>query len=167
MRKLLALALTLTLVSGLYGLKLGLGVAYEGLADDGDGWLALKADMRVPLFSKVDVRANLLEVALPEGGKNIFLGTFTSSDLMYKISLDGSIKPYVAAGLWFKLGLEDAPGDYMHIGVKAGLGAEMAIGGLNAFLEGGLNQFTYDKDADPSTHNPMYVQLGITLPVGD
>ncbi len=164
MRKLFALALALTLVSGLYGLKLGLGVAYEGLAVDGaDPYLAIKADMRLPLISMIDVRANILSVVLPDGGKAIHLGTFTDSDLMIKFPME-SIKPYLALGLWFNMGLEDAPLDYMNLGLKAALGAEMALGGLNAYLEGGLNKFTWVKDGD--TSNPVYIQLGITVPVG-
>jgi hypothetical protein len=165
MRKIFALALALTLVSGLYGLKLGLGAAYAGLLDDHyTEYLSIKADMRVPLLSSVDVRATILNFDMPTDAKAIHLGTFTSSDLMFKIPMEGSLKPYVAAGLWFNYGLD---AETMDLALKAAIGAEMGLGGLNAFIEAGLGPFSYTKDADPSTHNPMYVQAGIILPVGD
>ncbi len=165
MKKLFAIAIAASMLSGLYGLTLGLGVAYEDVLEDGR-YFCVKGDVRVPVLPILDVRGGLLSVPLPDGGKSVNFGTFVDSDLMIKFPMPSSFHPYFALGLWFNLGLEDAPGDYMHIGVKAGLGGEMDFGGVGGYLEFGLHNFTYDKDADPSTTNPLYVQLGLTFPVG-
>lgn len=165
MRKLFAIAIALSMMSGLYALKLGLGVAYEDVLEDGR-YLAIKADARVPVLPILDVRGELLNVALPDGGKAIKFGTFTGSDLLIKLPMPMAFQPYLALGLWFNMGLEDAPGDYMNMALKGALGGEMALGGVNAYLEFGLNKFTWVKDADPATTNPLFVQLGITVPVG-
>ena len=165
MKKLFAIAIAASMLSGLYGLSLGLGVAYEDVAEDGR-YLCIKGDMRVPLLPIVDLRGGLLNVMLPDGGKAINFGTCVSSDLLIKFPMPASFQPYLVLGVWFNLGLEDAPLDYMNFNLKAGLGGEMGFGGFNAYLEGGLHNFTYTKDADPSTTNPIYVQLGVTFPVG-
>jgi hypothetical protein len=165
MKKLFAIAIAASMLSGLYGLSLGLGVAYEDVAEDGR-YLVIRGDARVPILPIVDWRAGLLNVNLPDGGKSINFGTGITSDLLIKFPMPASFQPYLVLGLWFNLGLEDAPGDYMNFSLKAGLGGEMAFGGFNAYLEGGLHDFTYVKDADPSTTNPIYVQLGITFPIG-
>ncbi|MGB3340697.1 MAG: hypothetical protein WBB37_04360 [bacterium] len=165
MKKLFAIAIAASMLSGLYGLSLGLGVAYEDVAEDGR-YLCIKGDMRVPILPIVDLRGGLLNVMLPDGGKAINFGTCVSSDLLIKFPMPASFQPYLVLGVWFNLGLEDAPGDYMDFSLKAGLGGEMGFGGFNAYLEGGLHNFKYVKDADPSTTNPIYVQLGVTFPVG-
>lgn len=165
MRKLFAIAIALSMMSGLYALKLGLGVAWEDVLEDGR-YFAIKADARVPVLPILDVRGELLNVALPDGGKAIKFGTFTGSDLLIKLPMPMAFQPYLAMGLWFGMGLEDAPLDYMKIDLKAALGGEMALGGVNAYLEFGLNPFNWTKDADPATSNRLYGQLGITVPVG-
>jgi hypothetical protein len=165
MKKVFALALSLSFLSGLYGFTLGLGVAYEGLAVSGaDPYFALKADARVPLSSMIDIRAVLLNVSLPDGGKSIHLGTFTESDLIFKPKTSMSFKPYLALGVWFSMGLEDAPLDYKILAVKGALGGEMEFGGLNAYLEAGLNKFTWVSGGGGTSH-PVYVQLGVNIPV--
>jgi len=167
MKKLFAIAIAVSMLSGLYGLTLGLGVAYEDILEDvQEPYFCVKGDVRVPVLPIVDVRGGLLSVPLPSGGKAIHFGTFVTSDLMIKFPMPSSFHPYFAFGLWFNLGLEDAPGDYMNIGVKAGLGGEMDFGGVGGYLEVGLNRFTYTKDADPSTAMPLYAQIGLTFPVG-
>jgi hypothetical protein len=165
MKKLFAIAIAASMLSGLYGLTLGLGVAYEDVAEDGR-YLCIKGDMRVPILPIVDLRGGLLNVMLPDGGKAINFGTCVSSDLLIKFPMPASFQPYLVLGVWFNMGLEDEPLDYMNFNLKAGLGGEMGFGGFNAYLEGGLHNFTYTKDADPSTTNPIYVQLGVTFPVG-
>ncbi|OGC43782.1 hypothetical protein A2Y85_04575 [candidate division WOR-3 bacterium RBG_13_43_14] len=165
MKKLFAIAIAVGLMSGLYALNLGLGVAYESVDNDAR-YLAIKADARVPLFAMIDVRGELLNVSLAEGGKVIHFGTFTGSDLLIKFPMPSSIKPYLCLGVWFNKGLEDAPLDFTNLALKAGLGAEMGFGGLNAYLEGGLNKFTWVDGADPATDQQIYVQLGATFPLG-
>lgn len=164
MKKLFAIAIAAGLLSGLYALNLGLGVAYESVDTDGR-YLAIKADARVPLLPMIDVRAELLNVSLPDGGKAIHFGTFTASDLLIKFPMPSSIKPYLCLGVWFNKGLEDEPLDYTNLALKAGLGAEMGFGGVNAYLEGGLNKFTWIDGADPATDQQIYVQLGATFPL--
>lgn len=165
MKKLFAIAIAASMLSGLYGLTLGLGVAYEDVAEDGR-YLCIKGDARIPVLPVLDWRVGLLNVMLPDGGKAINFGTDVSSDLLIKFPMPASFQPYLVLGVWFNMGLEDEPLDYMNLALKAGLGGEMGFGGFNAYLEGGLNKFTYTKDADPSTTNPIYVQLGITFPLG-
>ena len=165
MKKLFAIAIAASMLSGLYGLTLGLGVAYEDVAEDGR-YLCIKGDARVPIMPIVDWRAGLLSVMLPENAKSLHLGTGISSDLLIKFPMPASFQPYLVMGFWFDMGLEDEQLDYMTFALKAGLGGEMGFGGFNAYLEGGLNKFTYTKDADPSTTNPIYVQLGVTFPLG-
>jgi hypothetical protein len=165
MKKLFAIAIAVGMLSGLYGLTLGLGVAYEDVAEDGR-YLCIKGDARIPVLPILDVRGELLNVALPDGGKAIHFGTFAGSDLLIKFPMPAAFQPYLALGIWFSKGLEDAPLDYTTLALKAGLGGEMGFGGVNAYLEGGLNKFTWTADADPATTNPIYVQLGLTFPVG-
>lgn len=166
MKKLFALALALSAVSGLYGLTLGLGGAYENLAgpEGTDPYLAIKMDARVPVMPILDIRAGLLHVELPEGGKEINFGTFVDSDLLIKIPMAAPVQPYIVAGVWFNMSLEeDGP---KSLGLKAGLGIEMPFGGLNGYLEGGLDKFTwYDVAGTSDTQNPLYVQVGVTYPL--
>ena len=164
MKKLFAIAIAASMLSGLYGLTLGLGVAYEDVAEDGR-WLCVKGDARIPILPVLDWRVGLLNVRLPDGGKAINFGTGVSNDLLIKFPMPASFQPYLVLGVWFNMGLEDAPGDYMNLALKAGLGGEYGFGGFNAYLEGGLHNFTYTKDADPSTTNPIYAQLGVTFPI--
>jgi hypothetical protein len=162
MRKLFAIAIALSMMSSLYALKLGIGGAYEDVAESGR-YFAIKADARIPLMPIIDVRGELLNVALPDGGKAIHFGTFTGSDLLIKLPMPMAFQPYIALGVWFDMGLEDAPGDYMDLGLKGALGGEMGLGGVNLYLEAGLNKFQWVKDGD--TTHPIYVQLGVTVPV--
>jgi hypothetical protein len=160
MRKLFAIAIALSMMSGLYALKLGIGAAYEDVANDGR-YFAIKADARVPLMPIIDVRGELLNVALPDGAKGIHFGTFTGSDLLIKLPMPMAFQPYIALGVWFNMSLET--GSAMDIGLKGALGGEMGLGGVNLYLEGGLNKFTWVKDGD--TANKVYVQAGVTVPI--
>ncbi len=162
MKKLFAIAIAAGLLTGLNALHLGLGVAYENIED---GYLAIKADARLSLMPMIDVRGELLNVSLQDGGKAIHFGTFTGTDLLIKFPMPSSIKPYLCMGLWFSKGLEDAPLDYTTLSLKAGLGAEMGFGGLNGYLEGGLNKFNWTEGADPATDQALYVQIGATFPL--
>ncbi len=165
MKKLFAIAIAASMLSGLYGLTLGLGVSYEDVVEEGR-YLCIKGDARIAVLPVVDWRAGLLTVQLPDGGKSVHLGTGITSDLLIKFPMPASFQPYLVLGFFFNMGLEDEPLDYMNIALKAGLGGEMGFGSFNAYLEGGLHNFTWVKDADPSTTNPIYVQLGLTFPLG-
>jgi hypothetical protein len=61
MKKLFAIAIAASMLSGLYGLTLGLGVAYEDVAEDGR-YLCIKGDARVPIMPIVDWRAGCTSV---------------------------------------------------------------------------------------------------------
>ena len=164
MKKLFAIAIAASMLSGLYGLTLGLGAAYEDVVEEGR-YLCIKGDARIPILPVLDARGELLLVNLREDGKAITFGTFAGSDLLIKFPMPASFQPYLVLGLWFNMSLEDD--DSMYLGLKAGLGGEYGFGGFNAYLEGGLNRFTYTKvgDADSETANPIYVQLGMTFPI--
>ena len=164
MKKLFAIAIAASMLSGLYGLTLGLGVSYESV-EDSTRYLCIKGDARVPILPVLDVRGELLLVPLGEDAKAIHFGTFAGSDLLIKFPMPAAFQPYLVLGVWFYMSLEDD--DTMAFDLKGGLGAEYGFGGFNAYLEGGLNKFSYFKtgSADSETANPIYVQLGITFPI--
>lgn len=164
MKKLFAIAIAASMLSGLYGLSLGLGASYESV-EDSTRYLCIKGDARIAILPVLDVRGELLLVPLGENAKAINFGTFAGSDLLIKFPMPAAFQPYLVLGVWFNMSLEDD--DSMYLGLKAGLGAEYGFGGFNAYLEGGLNRFTYTKvgDLDSETANPIYVQVGLTFPI--
>lgn len=164
MRKLIMTVMALSLMSGLYALRLGLGVAYEDVIEDAR-YLAVKADARFPLIPLIDVRGGILNVMLPDGGKAVSFATFTETDLLLKIPVPAAFMPYIALGASYYMSLED--NGPMNIGLKAGLGGEMGLGGFAGYLEFGVNRFGWSKVGDVSTTvKPLYAQLGVTVPIG-
>jgi hypothetical protein len=164
MKKLFACAIAISMLSGLYAMKLGLGVAYEDALEDG-AYLAIKADARVPLMPIIDVRGCLLNIKLPDGGKAIEFGTFVDSDLMIKLPMPMPFQPYIALGIWLGKGLEDEPLDYTDLQLKAALGGEMSFGAMDGYLELGLNKLhmTFEEGEDAVT--PFFVQAGVIFPL--
>lgn len=165
MKKLFAIAIAASMLSGLYGLTLGLGVAYEDVAEDGR-WLCIKGDARIPIIPVLDWRAELITVRLPENAMSLHIGTGISSDLLVKIPVPAPISPYLAFGFLFDLGLEDEPLDYMNFKLKAGAGAEYSFGPACAYIEGGLHNLDFVKDREPDEMTTaIYAQLGVTYPI--
>ncbi|MEO0106226.1 MAG: hypothetical protein ABIL46_02715 [candidate division WOR-3 bacterium] len=165
MKKLLAAAIALSAVSGLYALSLGLGIAYENLAgpEGTDPYLAIKGDATIPVISMVDWRLGLLNISLPEGGKSFSLGTGIGSDLLVKIPMAGTFQPYVPFGFSLFKSLEEGGG--MILTLKGGLGGSMGFGGMNGYLEAGLNLVSMS-NGDSDTDKSFYIQAGVKFPVG-
>ncbi len=164
MKKLFAIAIAASMLSGLYGLTLGLGVAYEDVADS-TRYLCIKGDARIPILPVLDLRVGLLDVSLRENAKGILFGTGMETDLLIKFPMPASFQPYLVFGLRFDLGLEDP--STMGLELKGGLGGEMGFGGFNAYLEGGLHNLDFQKDREPDEMTTaIYAQLGVTFPLG-
>lgn len=172
MKKLFALAVAISMMSGLYGLSLGLGVAYENIAgpEDTDPYLAVKGDVTLPVIPIIDWRLGLLSLELPTDAKLFTLATGISSDLLIKIPMPAAFQPYLVIGLgvgYYSIEVLDETFNTTFLDFKGGIGGEMGFGGLSAYLEGGVN-FGYFKfgDADAETENPLFVQAGVKFPVG-
>jgi hypothetical protein len=168
MKKLFAIAIVASLLSGLYGLTLGLGASYEDITEEDSltgAYLVVRGDARIPVLPILDWRVGLLAVRLPEGGKALGFGTDVTSDLLVKIPMASPLHPYIVLGLWLDLGLEDPSSTVINL--KGGLGAEYGFGPAGFYVEGGLNKFNMTKigDADATTTTPIYGQAGFTFPI--
>uniref|UniRef100_A0A7C4XLL2 Outer membrane protein beta-barrel domain-containing protein n=1 Tax=candidate division WOR-3 bacterium TaxID=2052148 RepID=A0A7C4XLL2_UNCW3 len=165
MKKLMAVAIALSMFSGLSALSLGLGVAYENLAgpEGTDPYLAIKADATVPVIPVLDWRLGLLNVSLPKGNKSFSLGTGLGSDLLIKIPMAGTFQPYIPFGFELLKVLEE--GGVMMFALKGGLGGSMGFGGVSGYLEGGINLVSIS-NGESHTDNAFYVQVGVKMPVG-
>ncbi len=144
---------------------MGLGVAYENLAgpEGSKPYLAIKGDATVPVVPILDWRLGILNISLPEGGKSFSFGTGINSDLLIKIPMAGTFQPYIPLGLSLWKGLEEGLG--MLLTLKAGLGGSMGFGGMNGYLEGGLNLASIS-NGQSRTDTAFYVQVGVKFPVG-
>ena len=168
MKKLFAIAIVASLMSGLYGLTFGLGVSYEDIAEEDTltgAYFVVRGDARVPILPILDWRAGLLAVQLPTDAKSLHFGTGVTSDLLIKIPVPAAINPYVVLGLWLDMGLEDP--STMMLRLKGGVGAEYSFGPAGLYLEGGLNKFQLYDDGvnDATTTVPIYAQVGFTFPI--
>jgi len=164
MKKLFTALIAASVLSGLYAVNLGVGVASQNVLKDGR-YFAVKADLSTPVMPIIDWRVGILNVVLPDGGKAIHFGTGVSSDLLIKVPMPMAFQPYIVLGLWYDMGLEDAPLDIMEINVKAALGGQMGFGGMNGYLEFGFDEFNWTKGADPATSQEFYGQLGVRIPL--
>ncbi|MGQ9664685.1 MAG: hypothetical protein ACUVUH_05040 [bacterium] len=155
MKKLFAMAVVATMLSGLYGLTLSLSGAYQDITDEygGGAYFGAKADVIVGLLPILKARGYLVEVNFSEGTPMHF-GTFTGSDMLITIPMAAPIQPYIVAGFWF---IKDA---YMIF--KGGLGAEMGFGTMNGYVEGNLN-FVSPEEGD--SYMPINVMAGIRIPL--
>ncbi len=155
MRKILGVAVVLTMLSGLYGLTLSLSGAYQDITDEygGGPYFGVKADIIVGLLPILKARGFLMELDFSEGTPMAF-GTFTGSDLLITIPMAAPVQPYVVAGFWF---VKDA---YMTI--RGGLGAEMGFGNMNGYLEGHLNFVSPDQG---DSYMPINIMGGLRFPL--
>ncbi len=155
MKKLFAITVVATMLSGLYGLTLSLSGAYQDVTDEygGGAYFGAKADVIVGLLPILKARGYLVEVDFSEGTPMHF-GTFTGSDLLISIPMAAPVQPYVVAGFWF---VKDA---YMTF--KGGLGAEMGFGNMSGYVEGNLN-FVSPEGGD--SYMPINVMGGIRIPL--
>jgi len=155
MKKLYALAIVVSFVSGLYGLTLGIGGAYEDVTDEsGDGaYFAAKVDGIVPVLSPIlDLRFGLADIEFRS--TDIFVGTGISTDLLLSLPMPTPFVPYVVAGFWYK------KDDRMSI--KGGFGGKVGLAGLTGYIEGGIE---YEKPETGDAKKPIYIQGGLRIPV--
>jgi len=155
MKKLFALALSLSMLSGVYGLTIGIGGAYEDVTDElgGGAYFAAKIDAIVPVLPILKVRGNLLNVDFVTDTP-IKFGTFTGTDLLVILPLPAMFQPYVVAGAWFEKDVS--------MSFKGGLGAEIGFGTVSGYLEGGVN---YTKPDVGDATMPVYIQGGVRVPI--
>lgn len=155
MKKLCAVAIAATMLSGLYGLTLSLSGAYQDVTDEygGGAYFGVKADVIVGLLPILKARGYLVEVDFSEGTPMHF-GTFTGSDLLINIPMAAAFQPYIVAGLWFHKDL--------YTTIKGGVGAEMGFGNMSGYLEYNLNYIMPDEG---DSYMPMNLMGGIRIPL--
>jgi len=155
MKKLFAIAVAATMLSGLYGLTLSLSGAYQDFTDEqGEGaYFGAKADVIMNLLPILKARGFLAEVNFSEGTP-IKFGTFTGSDLLITIPMPAAIQPYLVAGFQFEKDVQMI--------IKGGLGAEMGFGNMSGYVEYNLN-FVSPEVGD--SYMPMNIMGGIRIPL--
>lgn len=155
MKRLLALTVAMTMLSGLYGLTLSLSGAYQDITDEygGGAYFGIKADIIVGLLPILKARGFLVEVDFSDGTPMHF-GTFTGTDLLINVPMAAPVQPYIVAGFWYHKDL------YMTI--KGGLGAEMGFGNMSGYLEYNLN-FVSPEQGD--SYMPMNIMGGLRIPL--
>ncbi|MEO0161933.1 MAG: hypothetical protein ABIL74_06635 [candidate division WOR-3 bacterium] len=155
MKKLLAIAIAATMLSGLYGLTLSLSGAFQDITNEYEGgaYLGAKVDIIMGLLPILKARGFLMELDFSEGTPMTF-ATFTGTDLLINIPMAASVQPYVVTGFWF---VKD---EYMTI--KGGLGAEMGFGNVSGYLEGNINFFKPDQG---DSYMPINIMGGLRFPL--
>jgi hypothetical protein len=170
MKKLFAIAIAVSMLSGLYGLSFGIGGAYENLAgpEGTDPYFAVKGDVAFNILPILGCRLGLIDASFPEGVTSIRVGTRFAPDLLVYIPVPAPVNPYALLGIGFNMFNYDDPiPDVTAFDLKGGLGAQMFfMPNLGFYLEGGVN-FYYLKvgDADATTENPLYIQGGLRVPI--
>ncbi|MEO0184492.1 MAG: hypothetical protein ABIL22_08145 [candidate division WOR-3 bacterium] len=155
MKKLLAVAIAATMLSGLYGLTLSLSGAYQDITDESGGgaYFGAKADIIVGLLPILKARGFLAEVDFSTGTPMKF-GTFTGSDLLITIPMAAPVQPYVVAGLWFVKNVSTT--------IRGGIGAEMGFGNMTGYLEYHLNFVSF---SGGGSSTPMNIMGGLRFPL--
>jgi hypothetical protein len=162
MKKLFAIAIAASILSGLYGLTLSIGAAYDNLAgpEGTDPYFSVRADAICKFHPIVGLRCGLVQVDLPSGATTYMFGTGVNADVLVFIPMAGMVSPYIPIGFWYA----GNGGSTIHL--KGGLGADFMFGGFGAYLEGGINFYNYSPEVgESSSSNPLYVQGGIRIPV--
>lgn len=168
MKKLFAIAIAASMLGGLYGFSIGLGVAYDNLAgpEGTDAYFSVRADAMCKPLPILGFRIGLIQIDLPTDATTYAFGTGVSADVLIFIPMAGMISPYIPFGFWYH-GYAD---ESSSLKLKGGLGAEMGFGGFMGYLEAGI---TFTKVSwgiegvdDPDATNPFYVQGGVRIPIG-
>ena len=163
MKKLFAIAIAASMLSGLYGFSIGLGVAYDNLAgpEDTDAYFSIRADAMCKPLPILGFRLGLIQVDLPTDSTTYDFGTGVYADVLVFIPMAGTISPYIPFGFEYH---GNTGSDLV---LKGGLGAEMGFGGFAGYLEGGI---TYKDDSpevgEGTSDTWFYVQAGMRIPIG-
>lgn len=177
MKKLLTLVIGVGLLSGLYGgASFGLGGNYTLMApsvvpDSTYSYPSIVADVMVDLIPLIGLRMGLATVDIKsdeEGGTIFELGTGVYGDVVVNIPMAGMVKPYIPIGFWYYNKYHGA--DVAVLALKGGVGAMMGLGGVNAYLEGGLNfantMYGETIPLEDDSDIYYYIQLGLRVPIG-
>ncbi|OPX18414.1 hypothetical protein BXT86_01260 [candidate division WOR-3 bacterium 4484_100] len=170
MKKLLALMIIAGL-SGLYAGSIGLGIAYDDFMHSDStvsAYPSIRADIMTNILPILGLRTGLVNVDIKEdeaGGTMFSLGTGVFCDLCLFIPMASSITPYIPLGVWYFNKYQGF--DMSHLAFKGGLGGMMAFGGINGYLELGVNFTSVTPEGgESSSDHWFYGQLGVRVPVG-
>ena len=154
MKKLFAIAIAVSMMSGLYGFTFGLGAAYDGITEA--EYFAIRADVTCKPLPILGFRFGIVSVEFWDDpiGTVYGFGTGVGTDVIFFIPMAGMISPYIPFGVWYY------GNGVSSFTVKGGLGADFGFGGFAAYLEGGISYMTNGVDM-----NPIYVQGGIRVPI--
>jgi len=177
MKKLFAIVIAVSMFSGLYaGASFGLGGQYTLMApsvvpDSDYSYPSIVADVMVDLIPLIALRMGLVTVDIKsdvEGGTIFELGTGVFGDVVVKIPMAGMVKPYIPIGFWYYNKYHDF--DLAVLSLKGGVGAMMGFGGVNGYLEAGVNfaNMMYGETIPLEDYSDLYyyIQGGIRVPVG-
>ncbi|MCX7994351.1 MAG: hypothetical protein N3A65_01065 [candidate division WOR-3 bacterium] len=155
MKKWLLTVLAMALLSGVYGLTIGLSAAYQDITDEegGGAYFGAKADAILGLLPIFKARCFLAEIDFKENTP-MSLGTFTGTDLLIMLPLPVPVQPYVVAGVWF---VKD-----FHFTIKGGIGGEVGFGNMTGYLEGNLELIKPDQG---SSYMPINIMGGLRFPL--
>jgi hypothetical protein len=166
MKKLFAIAIAASMLGGLYGFSIGLGVAYDNLAgpEGTDPYFSVRADAMCKPLPVLGFRIGIIQIDLPTDATTYAFGTGVSADVLIFIPMAGMVSPYIPFGVWYHGNTGSS------FKVKGGLGANMGFGGFMGYLEAGITftsvSYGIEGVDDPDSTNPFYVQGGVRIPIG-
>ena len=166
MKKLFAIAIAASMLSGLYGLSFGLGGRYTishpgALPDSTYSYPSVIADVMCKPLPILGFRIGLVGLDLiPEedGGTQYMFGTGCDASILIFIPMAGMVQPYIP----FHILYMGNGGSQLFL--DGGIGAEFMFGGFGAYLEGGINLYSYS-NATSTSDTWFHVQGGVRIPV--
>ncbi len=155
MKKLLAIFISLFILSTSFALSLGAGVSLENLFGEkgSDPYLALKTDFTAPFISIIDYRFGFLLLSLQKNYKSFSLGSGLYSDFLINVDIPLILKLYFPLGLTLTKILEEKGSTT--IAFKGGIGGEKDFLLLKGYLEAGINLYK-----EENTQKSFYLQIG-------
>ncbi len=167
MKKLFAIAIAASLVSGLYGFSFGLGAAYDQLGIDslyGEAHPVIKADVMAKPFPILGIRFGVVDVAMNSddfGGTMFTIATGLDAAILVYIPMAGTFQPYIP--IYFKYA-DTGDLDVTTLHIFGGLGGEMGFGSVTGYLEG---RFTlHDVSTMDDSQTWFTIQGGVRVPIG-
>ncbi len=168
MKKLFALVIAASMMSGLYAFSFGLGARYTlshpgFLPDSTYSYPSIVADVMCKPLPIVGLRIGLVQFDMvpdEEGGSQFMFGTGVNAAVLVYIPMAGMVNPYIPFHFVY------AGNGGSTITLDAGLGAEFGFGGVNGYLEGGIDLFNYSPEVgDSNSDTWFHVQGGVRIPV--
>lgn len=166
MKKLFAIAIAVSLVGGgLFGFSFGLGAAYENIGgpEGTDPFFAIKADVMCKPLPILGLRIGIVDVDLKSddmGGTTYAFGTGCDATVLLYIPMAGMIQPYIPFYFMY------AGNGFTSMHFAGGLGAEFALGGVNAFLEAKFDYYDFDVEGfESDAENSFNIYGGVRIPL--